>query len=189
MIKKKPRRLVPTTVLLPRRVDRCPQCEGGLRWRISTSSRPHPFRDFGFPVDIVGLPVAACSRCRNQLAAAGNPERFRRAILEQILVKPGPLSCDEIHFLRKTLDMTGGIFAGLVGVSREHISHIEQGHAPNLGTAADRLARLMIAAKTDPSLQLMKRLLGNLDENVGTRSKRKTTRHRGYRVTLGTRRS
>lgn len=188
MVRKKSRRAASTTRLIARRTDRCEECDGTLRWRTSTATRPHLLRDFGFPLQVVGLTVAACGKCRSEHAAIGNTDRFRRSILEQILLKPGPLSSDEIIFVRKTLGMTGGNFAGLVGVSREHVSHIEQGHAPNLGTAADRLARLMIAAKTDPSLKLMKRLLTSLDENIGTRARRREARHDGYSLNVNSRR-
>lgn len=187
MTRKKSRRNAPKTNIIARRTDRCEECGGALRWRTSTTSKPHSFSDYGFPLQVLGLATASCPKCRSTHAAIGNVERFRHQILEQILRKPGPLSAEEIVFLRKTLRMTGGKFAGLVGVSREHVSHIEQGHAPNLGTAADRLARLMIATKTDPSLKLLKRLLDTLDENIGTRSRRKAVRHTGYRVNLASR--
>lgn len=189
MVQKKSRRPSSTTSWIPRRTERCTSCSGPLRWRKSSSARPHPVPDFGFPLNVVGLDVAACSRCRAEHAVVANLDRFRRTVVEEILAKPGPLSSQEIRFLRKTLGLTGGQFAGLVGVSREHVSHIEQGHAPNLGPAADRLARLMMAAKTDPSLKLMKRLLASLDEHIGTRSRRKEPRHRGYTTNLVTRRN
>lgn len=189
MARKKSRRVASTTSMVSRRIDRCGNCEGVLRWRTATASRPHVLRDYGFPLRVVGLPVAACGKCGNEYAAVGSAERFRRSILEQILLKPAPLSSDEIVFLRKTLGMTGGNFADLVGVSREHVSHIEQGHAPNLGTAADRLARLMIAAKVDPTLKLMKRLLGSLDEHIGTRARRKPVRHDGYCLNVTSKRA
>jgi DNA-binding transcriptional regulator YiaG len=184
MTKKKSRRNAPSTVLVPRRADRCEECEAALRWKTSTSAKPYAFSDFGFPLQVSGLSTAACSRCGTVHAAIANPERFRASVLEEILKKAGPLTATEIVFLRKTLGLTGGRFAGLVGVSREHVSHIEQGHAPNLGTAADRLARLMIASKIDPSLTFLKRLLHSLDENIGTRSRRKVVRHAGYRVNV-----
>lgn len=188
MTKKTSRRSAPKTVIVSRRTDQCEECGGTLRWRTSTASKPYPFTDFGFPVEVVGLSTAVCGRCKTSYAVIGNQERFRTAIMEQILTKPGPLAASEIVFLRKTLDLTGGKFAGLVGVSREHVSHIEQGHAPNLGTAADRLARMMIASKIDPSLKLLKKLLGTLDEQIGTRSRRKAVRHAGYRVNTASRR-
>src|SRR5438128_8473746 len=152
MTKKKSRRNAPNMVIVPRRTDRCEECEAALRWKTSTASKPYAFSDYGFPLQVSGLSTAACSKCGTVHAAMGNPEKFRASVLEEILKKPGPLTANEIVFLRKTLGLTGGRFAGLVGVSREHVSHIEQGHAPNLGTAADRLARLMIASKIDPSL-------------------------------------
>jgi len=182
MAKKKSRRNAPSTVIIPRRADRCEECEAALRWKTSTSNKPYSFSDYGFPLQVSGLSTAVCAKCGTVHAAIANPERFRGSVLEEILKKPGPLTASEIVFLRKTLGLTGGRFAGLVGVSREHVSHIEQGHAPNLGTAADRLARLMIATKVDPSLAFLKRLLHQLDENIGTRSRRKVVRHPGYRV-------
>ena len=184
MTKRKSRRNAPTTVIVPRRADRCEECESALRWKTSTSNKPYAFSDYGFPLHVSGLSTAKCSRCGTVHAAVPNVDRFRTSVLEEILRKAGPLTATEIVFLRKTLGLTGGRFAGLVGVSREHVSHIEQGHAPNLGTAADRLARLMIATKIDPSLGLLKRLLHQLDENIGTRSRRKVVRHSGYRVNM-----
>lgn len=182
------RRAASTTCLVHRRIDRCESCSGPLRWRKSTASRPHVVKDFGFALELVGADVAACGKCRNEHAAVGRSDRFQKTVLEMILAKPGPLTADEILFLRKSLGMTGGDFAGLVGVSREHVSHIEQGHAPNLGTAADRLARLVIAARTDPSLSLLKRLLKSLDHNIGTRSGRTEIKQHKYRVNLAVRR-
>lgn len=184
MTKKKSRRNAPNMVIVPRRADRCEECEAALRWKTSTSTKPYAFSEYGFPLQVSGLSTAACSRCGTVHAAIANPERFKTSVLEEILKKQGPLTATEIVFLRKTLGLTGGRFAGLVGVSREHVSHIEQGHAPNLGTAADRLARLMIASKIDPSLGFMKRLLNSLDENIGTRSRRKVVRNSGYRVNV-----
>jgi len=184
MTKRKSRRKAPSTILLARRTERCEECESPLRWRTSTSTKPHVLPDYGFALKVTGLPTATCSRCRAAHAVVGNAQRFRESILEQILERPGALTADEIIFLRKHLRLTGGKFATLVGVSREHVSHIEQGHAPSLGTAADRLARLMIAAKSDSSLKLMKRVLASLDEDIGTRSRRKPVRHTGYKVAI-----
>lgn len=187
MAKRKSRRSAPTTVLLPRRSDRCVECGAPLRWRVSTNAKPYSFPDLGFPLKVSGLPVATCNRCGTTQAAVGNVERFRGQVVEQILRRQGALTADEIVFLRKHLGLTGGKFASLVGVSREHVSHIEQGHAPSLGTAADRLARLMIAAKIDPSLKLLKRTMDSLDEEIGTRSRRRNVKHAGYRISLGRR--
>jgi len=186
--KRASKRNAPKTLLLPRRTDRCEECESPLRWRTSTWANPHVLPDYGFTLKVAGLPTAVCGSCRTAHAAVGDAQRFRASILEQILQRPGALTADEIIFLRKHLRLTGGKFANLVGVSREHVSHIEQGHAPSLGTAADRLARLIIAAKSDPSYKLMKRILTSLDEDIGTRSRRKPVRHSGYKVAVGSKR-
>ncbi|MFN2427596.1 MAG: hypothetical protein ABR587_14235 [Candidatus Binatia bacterium] len=186
MTKKKSRRGAAKTVLTAKRTDYCENCDSQLRWKAATSA--HSLPDFGFPLKVTGVSTATCPNCRTPHAAVGNPQRFRESVLEQILRRPGALTADEIVFLRKHLRLTGGKFANLVGVSREHVSHIEQGHAPSLGTAADRLARLMIAAKSDASLGMMKRVLTSLDEDIGTRSRRKSVRHGGYKVAVGSKR-
>ena len=181
------RRDAPKTVFTPKKVERCEECGGTLRWKTSSGNRPVSFPGFGFPLQVAGLSTATCARCKAPHAAVANADRFRRTIMLQILEKPGPLTAEEIVFLRRSLKLTGGKFAGLVGVSREHVSHIEQGHAPNLGTAADRLARMMIAVKLAPTLKLLKKLLGRLDEQIGTRSRRKAVRHSSYSVYLASR--
>jgi DNA-binding transcriptional regulator YiaG len=182
MTRKKSRRGAPKTVLVAKRTDRCEECDSPLRWRVATSTKPFSFPDYGFPLKATGVSVATCGSCGTTHVAVGNVQRFRESILEQILKRPGALTADEIIFLRKLLKLTGGKFASLVGVSREHVSHIEQGHAPSLGTAADRLARLMIAAKCDSTMKLLKRILTNLDEDIGTRSRRRNVKHTGYKV-------
>jgi len=171
-----------------KRVDHCEVCDSPLRWKTASSAKPHTLPDFGFGLKVTGVSTTVCSSCKTSYAAVGNVQRFRESVLEQILRRPGALTADEIVFLRKHLRLTGGKFANLVGVSREHVSHIEQGHAPSLGTAADRLARLMIAAKSDASLGMMKRVLTSLDEEIGTRSRRKAVRHAGYKVSVSSKR-
>ena len=185
MKREKPEHSTRETTITSQPLGRCTHCEANLRWRTSTSKRPYAFGDFGFPVHVAGLASATCARCRTQHVALRSPERFHAIVLEEVLKKPSALSAREVVFLRKHLHLTGAKFAALVGVSREHVSKTERGHSPNLGTAADRLARLMIAAKTDPSLRLLKRLLASLDESIGTRSRSKAVRHPGYHVALG----
>ncbi len=187
MTRKKSRRSAPRTLLVAKRVDHCDECESPLRWRATTSAKPFTFPDYGFPLKASGIQVATCSKCGKSHAAVGSLQKFRESVLEQILKRPGALSADEIIFLRKLLKLTGGKFASLVGVSREHVSHIEQGHAPSLGTAADRLARVMIAAKCDSSMKLLKRVLTSLDEDIGTRSRRKNVKQAGYKVAVSKR--
>lgn len=184
MTRKKSRRGAPKTTLIAKRVDQCEDCDAPLRWRAASSANPFAFPDYGFPLRVSGIQSATCSKCGKPHAAVGNLQKFRETVLEQILKRPGALSADEIIFLRKLLRLTGGKFASLVGVSREHVSHIEQGHAPSLGTAADRLARVMIAAKCDSSLKLLKRILTSLDEDIGTRSRRKNAKLTGYKVAM-----
>lgn len=176
-------------MIVTKRVDRCQECGGNLRWRTSNGTKPYQFSDYGFGLQVSNVSTAQCAKCRASYAVIPNAERFKDNVLEQILAKPSALTASEIVFLRKHMGLTGGIFAGLVGVSREHVSHIEQGHAPNLGTAADRLARIMISAKLDPSLRLLKKIMGGLDENIGTRSRRKQARQGPYKVNLGVRRA
>ena len=187
MTRKKSRRGAPKTALVAKKTDRCEECDSPLRWRAVTSAKPFQFPDYGFPLKASGIQVATCGHCGKTHAAVGNVQKFRESVLEQILQRPGALTADEIIFLRKLLKLTGGKFASLVGVSREHVSHIEQGHAPSLGTAADRLARLMIAAKCDSSMKLLKRILSSLDEDIGTRSRRKSIKHPGYKVAVAKR--
>lgn len=180
---KKKRRRPPKTLFLARRVDGCENCDDTLRWRAATSAKPHQFPDYRFTVNASGISVATCGSCQTAHAAVGHVKKFHDALLELILQRPGALTGEEIHFLRKHLNLTGGKFASMVGVSREHVSHIEQGHAPSLGTSADRLARLVLSAKCDPTLKLFKRVLAPLEEDIGTRSQRRAVKGKtGYNL-------
>jgi DNA-binding transcriptional regulator YiaG len=177
-------RRLPRTAVLETRSDRCAECNAALKWKTSTSTSPHAWPDYGFPLKVAGLATATCRSCRTAHAVIPDEQAFHHAILEQMLRRPGALDGVEILFARKALDLTGGNFAALVGVSREHVSHIEQGHAPCLGTSADRLGRLIIASRIDPSLRLLKKLLAELDEEIGTRSRRRLVKGSGYRVSM-----
>lgn len=186
---KKKRARLPQVEFLPKADEECARCGASLRWRKGSAKKAQEVPGIGFRVVASGVSTATCSACQTPHAAVGNVAAFRRNVVEGILRKPGALAPGEIRFVRKYLGLTGGQFALLIGVSREHVSHIERGHAPNLGTAPDRLVRLVVAARVDPSLKLLKGLLADLDAEIGTRSKRKAVRHAGYRVAASSRRA
>src|SRR5690349_5542974 len=106
MAKRKSRREGPKTIMVPRRVDRCDECGGTVRWRTTTAAKPYTFPDLGFPLQVSGLSVASCARCKATLAVVPNPERFRQSVIDQILRKKGPLTAPEIIFLRKHMHLT-----------------------------------------------------------------------------------
>lgn len=185
---RKKRARLPQAEFLAKAEEACSRCGTELRWRKGSAKKAQEVPGIGFRVVASGVSTATCSACQTAHAAVGNVAAFRRTVVEGILSKPGALAPGEIRFIRKHLGLTGGQFAMLIGVSREHVSHIERGHAPNLGTAPDRLVRLVVAARVDPSLKLLKGLLADLDAEIGTRSKRKAVRHSGYRVAASSRR-
>src|SRR5262245_44687948 len=111
MTRKKNRRGAPKTITTSKRIDHCEVCDSPLRWRASTSGRPHTIPDYGFSLKVTGVSTAACGRCGSSYLAVGNVPRFKETVLEQILKKPGALTADEIIYLRKQLRLTGGKFA------------------------------------------------------------------------------
>jgi DNA-binding transcriptional regulator YiaG len=166
-----------------RRGKNCISCVRRLEWKRSTETKPHLINLYGFNVQLAGVPIGTCRRCKI-VHLDVREEQLKRTILATVLAKAGPLTASEIKFTRKTLGLTGGQFANRVGVSREHVSHIEQGHTSDLGTSADRLTRLVAAIALDPSLILLRQLFNGLDENIGTRYRRKAAKPVVYKVKL-----
>ena len=185
---KQSRSSIPRTTITPKATSDCEHCGTKLRWKTSTKASPHRLPDYGFALDVHGVAVASCKSCRAAHAAIPSIDRFHRAVLEQILTKPTPLASPEIRFLRKALGLTGGELAERIGVSREHVSHTERGRTASLGPAADRLARILVAARIDPKMGLLKQLLGGLDERIGTRRSGRPARAKAYSVSLAAKR-
>ena len=67
------------------------------------------------------------------------------------MLKPSELTGKEIRFLRKYIGLTGEQFGRKLGLTKEHISRIENEKHP-AGTQTERLVRY-VSISADPDLQ------------------------------------
>jgi len=74
---------------------------------------------------------------------------LHRVIAKTLVRKAGPLTGNELRFLRKNAGFQAQKFAALVGVDPAHLSRVENGKAKKLGVPADRLARVVVTAASD----------------------------------------
>jgi transcriptional regulator with XRE-family HTH domain len=79
-----------------------------------------------------------------------------RVIAEALVLKPSQLTGKEIRFLRKYIDFTGEQFGKKLGLTKEHVSRIENEKHP-VGAQTDRLIRyLAISASSSLATQLVR---------------------------------
>lgn len=105
----------------------------------------------GLPyVTVKGVEVRRCVGCGEIEVAIPAIEGLHRAIAAALIRKRTRLAPAEIRFLRKYLGWSGSDFARHMGTTPETVSRWEHGAAP-MGTAADRLLRLMVAREAPVS--------------------------------------
>jgi transcriptional regulator with XRE-family HTH domain len=96
---------------------------------------------------------------------------LHNVIALDIVNQPGPLSGEEIRFLRKYAGFPAQKFASLLGVSPEHLSRVENGHAAKLGDPTDRLVRAL--ALTARKTEEIRRILLSVADKLEKKAHRK----------------
>jgi putative zinc finger/helix-turn-helix YgiT family protein len=105
----------------------------------------------GLPyVTLKDVEVRRCPGCGETEVAIQAIEALHRAIAGAVIRKRTRLAPAEIRFLRKYLGWSGADFARHMGTSAETVSRWEHGSKP-MGSAADRLLRLMVARQAPVS--------------------------------------
>jgi transcriptional regulator with XRE-family HTH domain len=82
-------------------------------------------------------------------------------IASALVLKPSELTGKEIRFLRKYIGLTGEQFGRKLGLTKEHVSRIENEKLP-VGAQTERLIRYVLIS-ADPNLGEMSHLLELLD--------------------------
>lgn len=137
--------------MLRRRTAHCSLCDRRMDRRRTDLHRPYRYTECGLDnVLLVGITVHTCGRCGMELPEIPKAEALHQLIAEHVARTPGrKLNGEEIRFLRKQGSMPAHEFATLLGVSAEYLSRVENGRAPSLGDAADRLVRLFALMAKD----------------------------------------
>lgn len=93
-------------------------------------------------VFLAGLTVWSCRRCELESPVVPRTPDLLKAITGSLFRQKGPLSGEELRFLRGSTGLLARDFAAALGVSPEHLSRAENDHRP-LGETAERLVRVL----------------------------------------------
>lgn len=141
----------------------CEQCGGPT----TTARENFRYTASGLPnVTLVGVDVTRCPKCGAFEVDIPKIDELHRTIARAVVVKPAPLTPEEVRFLRKWIGWSGVDFASHMGVTPETVSRWENGNL-KMGAAADRLLRLMVVNRApveDYSLEMLK----TIDEDEST---------------------
>jgi len=113
--------------------------------KVATKAKPYHYVGGGLSnVYLVGVKYRYWPESEMQAAEIPCLPALLAALAKTLLQKRGLLNGDELRFLRKELRMASKDFAGLVGVSVEQYSRLENG--ATVTPTVDRLVRLLYVA-------------------------------------------
>ena len=129
---------------------KCDTCKAEMTERPATAERPYFYVIGGLPKFALtsNVTVYECPRCHDEGVTIQAPGQLHRRIARVLLVKPTPLTGDELRFLRKHAGFSAQRFADMLSVDPSHLSRVENGHS-RLGAGTERLARMIIATAED----------------------------------------
>jgi DNA-binding transcriptional regulator YiaG len=120
-------------------------CEKHSLRRTATVRQPFLFTWSELPnVYIVGIQYDECGLCHKVSGIFPMPEKLLETLTKAVILKPSPLTGDEIRYLRKSVRKKASDFGQLVGVTSEQVSRWENGHNPP-EKSADKLVRMIAA--------------------------------------------
>jgi transcriptional regulator with XRE-family HTH domain len=142
-------------------IKTCESCGGNMQVARATSEKPYRYLISGVKdLFLVGIFVASCPACKQESPIIPRMAELHRVIATSLLQKKEFLRGDEIKFLRKNAGFAAQDFAALLGITPSHLSRIENGKTKQLGSPADRLARLVAKAQIngDVTFEALKEL-------------------------------
>lgn len=104
-------------------------------------------------VTLVGVRVDRCAECGASDLVIERPLELEDAITSAVLGKTGPLTAEEVRYLRKRLGWSGREAAAQLGVTPETVSRWETG-SRRIGPTPDRLLRLSAAHALELAYEL-----------------------------------
>jgi transcriptional regulator with XRE-family HTH domain len=115
-----------------------------MEQRRATDEAPYSY-ELGGGFLLSGISVYRCPICGVEIPTIPKIAQLHRKMAEILVAKPTPLVGQEIRFLRKSAGFPAKEFAALLGISPSYLSRVENGKEghENLGSAADKLARLL----------------------------------------------
>ena len=145
----------------------CRICRAKTLERLATPGSPYHYTVSGLSnVFLVGIAVERCVQCGTESPIIPRIVELNRLIAKDIAERTGPLSGEELRYLRKFAGFSARRFAALLEMSPSYLSRFENGHHSALGGAADKLARaLAMSFAADPEY-VRKILLQVADDRI-----------------------
>jgi putative zinc finger/helix-turn-helix YgiT family protein len=139
--------------------------------------KDYPYIESGLDnVVLKDLPVYVCD-CGEEMPVIGGADTLHAEIADAIAAKSSPLTGKEARFLRKQIGMKAKELAEVMGVTKVTVSRWEN-DAANLGTASDRLLRLIYVKKREEDTgRIRKGIIGTL-KSVGTARSQRGPHHK-----------
>lgn len=127
------------------------------------------FQESGLPhVLLVNIDIIQCTACGNEDPIIPHLNELMSVLALAVIKKPCPLNGQEVRFLRKYLKMTGEQFARHLGMTKFHVSKLENDADP-IGPQSDRLIRAItvcLGADLKDHGEEIGRLLSGIEEAV-----------------------
>jgi transcriptional regulator with XRE-family HTH domain len=113
-------------------------------------------------VTLHGVKLLKCGTCGSSTPVLSKINKLMQVIAAALVLKPSQLTGKEIRFVRKYVGLTGEQFGRKLGLTKHHVSRIEN-ERHQVGAQTDRLIRFL-AISASPDLKIeMERLLERLE--------------------------
>ena len=100
----------------------CPKC----KYQMGKKHDRYQYRESGLDnVWLENWPMFVCPKCKTKLPLLPDPEETAKTITRELVLEKGRLDGDSIVFLRKTMGLTAGALATMLGVDRVTVSRWE----------------------------------------------------------------
>jgi transcriptional regulator with XRE-family HTH domain len=142
----------------------CSNCESPAR----VVRGLYRFQESGLSNHFLDIEMIHCDKCGNDDPIIPQLNEFMSILALAVVKKPCPLNGEEIRFLRKFLKMTGERFGQYLGVSKHHISKLENNADP-VGAQTDRLIRALtvcLGENLKGHIQEIGNLLPDIEETI-----------------------
>jgi len=112
--------------------------------RKATAKKPYQYLLSGLSnVFLSGITVRECHGCGTASPIIPRVGELHSVIAECLIGQAGPLSGEQIRFLRKYAGFPAKDLAVILGITPEHLSRVENGKTKKLGDLADTIVRVL----------------------------------------------
>ena len=113
-------------------------------------------------VTLHGVKLLKCDKCGSSTPVLSKINNLMHVIAAALVLKPSQLTGKEIRFLRKYIGFTGERFGRKLGLTKHHVSRIEN-EKHQVGAQTDRLIRFLAIAASSDLTNEMERLFERLE--------------------------